>query len=102
METDSNMLPTAAAIGIAILDRDPPRDAKLATVTPAMSSITASADPVANIKIALPRMVHFHLRDKIGGKGVFNFRRQVPVRHGSRRHACALLQMRLSRSPIWS
>jgi sugar phosphate isomerase/epimerase len=33
----------------------------------------AGADPLQDIHFALPRLVHFHFKDKIGGKGVFNF-----------------------------
>lgn len=72
METDSNMLPTAA-IGVSILDRIDRPDTLGFNYDPGNVVYYTGADPVADIKIALPRMVHFHLKDKIGGKGVFNF-----------------------------
>jgi L-ribulose-5-phosphate 3-epimerase len=72
METDSNMLPTAA-IGIGILDRiDRPQTLGF-NYDPGNVVYYTGADPIADIQIALPRMVHFHFKDKIGGKGVFNF-----------------------------
>jgi sugar phosphate isomerase/epimerase len=72
METDSNMLPTAA-IGIAILDRiDRPKTLGF-NYDPGNVVYYTGADPIEDIKIALPRMVHFHFKDKVGGKGVFNF-----------------------------
>jgi L-ribulose-5-phosphate 3-epimerase len=72
METDSNMLPTAAA-GIAILDRiDRPQTLGF-NYDPGNVVYYTGADPIADIQIALPRLVHFHFKDKIGGKGVFNF-----------------------------
>ncbi len=33
----------------------------------------SGADPYEDIVYALPRLVHFHFKDKAGGKGVFNF-----------------------------
>ena len=72
METDSNMLPTAAA-GIAILDRIDRPETLGFNYDPGNVVYYTGADPIEDIKIALPRMVHFHLKDKIGGKGVFNF-----------------------------
>jgi L-ribulose-5-phosphate 3-epimerase len=72
METDSNMLPTAA-IGIAILDKINRPETLGFNYDPGNVVYYTGADPVADIKIALPRMVHFHLKDKIGGKGIFNF-----------------------------
>jgi L-ribulose-5-phosphate 3-epimerase len=72
METDSNMLPTAA-IGLDILKRID-RPGKIGfNYDPGNVVYYAGADPVEDIKLALPHMVHFHLKDKIGGKGVFNF-----------------------------
>jgi sugar phosphate isomerase/epimerase len=72
METDSNMLPTAA-VGVAILDRIDRPDTLGFNYDPGNVVYYTGADPVKDIEIALPRMVHFHLKDKIGGKGVFNF-----------------------------
>ena len=72
METDSNMLPTAA-IGIAILDRIN-RPGRIGfNYDPGNVVYYTGADPIEDIRIALPRMVHFHFKDKVGGKGVFNF-----------------------------
>ena len=72
METDSNMLPTAA-IGVAILDRIDRPDTLGFNYDPGNVVYYTGADPIEDIKIAIPRMIHFHLKDKIGGKGVFNF-----------------------------
>ena len=72
METDSNMLPTAA-IGVAILDRIDRPDSLGFNYDPGNVVYYTGADPIADIKIALPRMVHFHFKDKIGGKDMFNF-----------------------------
>jgi L-ribulose-5-phosphate 3-epimerase len=72
METDSNMLPTAAA-GITILDRiDRPQTLGF-NYDPGNVVYYTGADPIEDIQIALPRMVHFHFKDKVGGKGAFNF-----------------------------
>jgi L-ribulose-5-phosphate 3-epimerase len=72
METDSNMLPTAAA-GIAILDRIDRPGTLGFNYDPGNVVYYTGADPIEDIAIALPRMVHFHFKDKVGGKGVFNF-----------------------------
>lgn len=72
METDSNMLPTAK-IGVAILDRIGRPEVLGFNYDPGNVVYYTGADPVADIAYAIPRMVHFHLKDKIGGKGVFNF-----------------------------
>ena len=72
METDSNMLPTAEA-GVAILDRIGRPDVLGFNYDPGNVVYYAGADPLTDIGFALPRMVHMHLKDKIGGKGVFNF-----------------------------
>ncbi len=72
METDSNMLPTARAGG-AILDRIGRPEVVGFNYDPGNVIYYTGADPVADIAYALPRMVHFHLKDKIGGQGVFNF-----------------------------
>ena len=72
METDSNMLPTAA-IGVAILDRIDRPDSLGFNYDPGNVVYYTGADPIEDIRIALPRMVHFHFKDKIGGKDVFNF-----------------------------
>ena len=72
METDSNMLPTAK-IGVDILDRINRPDTLGFNYDPGNVVYYTGADPIADIAYALPRMVHFHFKDKIGGKGIFNF-----------------------------
>jgi L-ribulose-5-phosphate 3-epimerase len=72
METDSNMLPTAKA-GVAILDRIGRPDVLGFNYDPGNVIYYTGADPLTDIHFALPRLVHVHLKDKIGGKGVFNF-----------------------------
>ena len=72
METDSNMLPTAE-IGVAILDRIGRPDVLGFNYDPGNVVYYAGADPITDVRFALPRLVHFHFKDKIGGKGVFNF-----------------------------
>jgi len=72
METDSNMLPTAK-IGLEILDRINRPDVLGFNYDPGNVVYYAGADPIEDITYALPRMVHMHLKDKVGGKGVFNF-----------------------------
>jgi sugar phosphate isomerase/epimerase len=72
METDSNMLPTAQA-GVAILDRIDRPDVLGFNYDPGNVVYYTGADPLTDIHYALPRLVHFHFKDKIGGKGVFNF-----------------------------
>jgi sugar phosphate isomerase/epimerase len=72
METDSNMLPTAAA-GIAILDRIDRPGTLGFNYDPGNVVYYTGADPIEDIAYAIPRMVHFHFKDKIGGQGVFNF-----------------------------
>jgi sugar phosphate isomerase/epimerase len=72
METDSNMLPTAK-IGVEILDRIDRPEVLGFNYDPGNVIYYTGADPYEDITYALPRMVHFHLKDKIGGQGVFNF-----------------------------
>ncbi len=72
METDSNMLPTAK-IGVDILDRINRPEVLGFNYDPGNVIYYTGADPYEDITYALPRMVHFHLKDKIGGQGVFNF-----------------------------
>lgn len=72
METDSNMLPTAAA-GLPILERIGRPDTLGFNYDPGNVVYYAGADPLTDIDYALPRLVHVHLKDKIGGQGVFNF-----------------------------
>ncbi|CAN5780811.1 hypothetical protein BH24CHL4_BH24CHL4_17880 [soil metagenome] len=72
METDSNMLPTAKS-GAGILDRIDRPEVLGFNYDPGNVIYYTGADPYEDVQYALPRMVHFHLKDKIGGKGVFNF-----------------------------
>lgn len=72
METDSNMLPTAE-IGVGILERIDRPDVLGFNYDPGNVVYYTGADPMTDIRFALPSMVHFHFKDKIGGKGVFNF-----------------------------
>lgn len=72
METDSNMLPTAEA-GVAILDRIDRPDVLGFNYDPGNVIYYTGANPMTDLSFALPRLVHFHLKDKIGGKGVFHF-----------------------------
>ena len=72
METDSNMLPTAEA-GREILDRIDRPDVLGFNYDPGNVVYYTGADPLQDIYFALPRLVHVHLKDKIGGKGIFNF-----------------------------
>ena len=67
METDSNMLPTAEA-GVAILNRIGRPDVLGFNYDPGNVVYYAGADPLTDIRFALPRLVHLHLKDKIGGK----------------------------------
>src|SRR4051794_5007786 len=72
METDSNMLPTAK-IGGAILDRINRPDTLGFNYDPGNVIYYTGTDPLGDIGYAIPRMVHFHFKDKIGGQGVFHF-----------------------------
>jgi sugar phosphate isomerase/epimerase len=72
METDSNMLPTAEA-GVKILDRIDRPDVLGFNYDPGNVVYYTGANPLTDIAFALPRLVHFHFKDKIGGKGVFHF-----------------------------
>lgn len=72
METDSNMLPTAKA-GVAILDRINRPDTLGFNYDPGNVVYYTGADPIEDITYALPRLLHFHFKDKVGGKGIFNF-----------------------------
>jgi sugar phosphate isomerase/epimerase len=72
METDSNMLPTAEA-GVAILNRINRPDVIGFNYDPGNVVYYTGANPLTDIHYALPRLVHFHFKDKIGGRGVFHF-----------------------------
>lgn len=72
LETDSNLIPTAKA-GLAVLDRINRPGLVGFNYDPGNVIYYAGADPTEDIKHALPQMVHFHLKDKIGGEKVFHF-----------------------------
>jgi L-ribulose-5-phosphate 3-epimerase len=72
METDSNMLPTAE-IGVAILDRIDRPEVIGFNYDPGNVVYYTGADPMTDVYFALPRLVHFHFKDKIGGQGHFHF-----------------------------
>jgi sugar phosphate isomerase/epimerase len=72
METDSNMLPTAES-GVAILDRIGRPDVLGFNYDPGNVVYYTGADPMTDVYFALPRLVHVHFKDKIGGQGVFHF-----------------------------
>jgi sugar phosphate isomerase/epimerase len=72
METDSNMLPTAKE-GVAILDRIGRPEVIGFNYDPGNVVYYTGADPYTDIEYALPRLFHFHFKDKVGGKGVFHF-----------------------------
>jgi len=72
METDSNMLPTAK-VGVDILARIDRPGILGFNYDPGNVVYYTGADPVEAIDYALPQLVHFHFKDKIGGEGVFNF-----------------------------
>ena len=72
METDSNMLPTAE-VGVAILDHIGRPEVLGFNYDPGNVVYYTGADPLSDVYFALPRLIHFHFKDKIGGKGVFHF-----------------------------
>lgn len=72
METDSNMLPTAK-IGVDILARIDRPEVLGFNYDPGNVVYYTGADPIEDIDYALPQLVHFHFKDKIGGQGIFNF-----------------------------
>lgn len=72
LETDSNMLPTAE-VGERLLDRIDRPGAIGFNYDPGNVVYYTGADPLTDIAYAVSRLVHFHLKDKIGGQGVFNF-----------------------------
>lgn len=72
LETDSNMLPTAK-IGVDILAQINRPDVVGFNYDPGNVVYYTGADPTEDIQYALPQMVHFHFKDKVGGQGVFNF-----------------------------
>ncbi|MGD9712601.1 MAG: sugar phosphate isomerase/epimerase family protein [Thermomicrobiales bacterium] len=72
METDSNMLPTAK-IGVEILAKINRPGILGFNYDPGNVIYYTGADPYEDIMYALPQLVHFHLKDKKGGQGVFDF-----------------------------
>jgi sugar phosphate isomerase/epimerase len=71
IETDSNLLPTAE-IGRRILD-DIGHDWVQFNYDPGNVLYYVGAAPEEDVEFALPRLGHFHLKDKRGGKGVADF-----------------------------
>ena len=72
METDGITMPTAE-IGVAILDRIGRTDVIGFNYDPTNMIYYAAGDSQMDIAYALPRPVHLHLKDKVGGKGDFHF-----------------------------
>lgn len=72
LETDSNLIPTAKA-GLEVLDRINRPGLVGFNYDPGNVIYYAGADPLEDVKHALPHMVHFHLKDKLGGEKEFNF-----------------------------
>lgn len=71
IETDSNLLPTAA-IGVEILERiDHPWVG--INYDPGNVIYYTGAVPEEDIELALPHLGHVHLKDQRGGKGVADF-----------------------------
>ena len=71
IETDSNLLPTAET-GIAILEEIGHPWIQI-NYDPGNVVYYAGANPEEDIKHALPRLGHVHLKDKRGGRDVFDF-----------------------------
>ena len=72
LETDSTMLPSATE-GLAILQQLGQHPALGLTFDTGNVVYYAGVDPVADIASAIPAMVHLHIKDQRGGKGVFDF-----------------------------
>jgi len=71
LETDSNLLATARD-GVKILEAIG-RSVVRMNYDTGNVIYYADADPLEDIKHALPHLAHMHLKDKIGGRKVFNF-----------------------------
>jgi L-ribulose-5-phosphate 3-epimerase len=71
IETDSNLMPTAK-VGRAILD-EIGRASVGINYDPGNVVYYAGDDPIEDVAYALPVLGHMHLKDKRGGKGVFDF-----------------------------
>jgi L-ribulose-5-phosphate 3-epimerase len=71
IETDSNLLPTAEA-GVRLLDAIG-HDWIQINYDPGNVVYYTGARPEDDIKVALDRIGHVHLKDKRGGKGVLDF-----------------------------
>ena len=71
IETDSNLMPTAA-VGLQILERIG-RPSIGINYDPGNVVYYAGASPEDDLRHALPHLGHFHLKDKRGGKGVADF-----------------------------
>jgi sugar phosphate isomerase/epimerase len=83
LETDSNMLPTAA-IGAKVLDEIGHPWLQM-NYDPGNVVYFASERPEEDVRHALGRLGHVHLKDKRGGKGVLTSRRSARASSTSRR-----------------
>jgi sugar phosphate isomerase/epimerase len=71
IETDSNLMPTAE-VGLRILDEIGRPEVGI-NYDPGNVVYYIGADPKTDVKHALGRLGHVHLKDKRGGKDVFDF-----------------------------
>jgi L-ribulose-5-phosphate 3-epimerase len=71
IETDSNLLPTAA-VGMKLLGEIGHPWIGI-NYDPGNVVYYTGAKPEEDIRLALPRLGHFHLKDKRGGEGVLDF-----------------------------
>lgn len=71
IETDSNLMPTAE-VGLRILD-EIGRPLVGINYDPGNVVYYTGADPKTDVRHALDRLGHVHLKDKRGGEGVFDF-----------------------------
>lgn len=91
LETDSNLLPTARA-GVALLDEIGDDWIEI-NYDPGNVVYYTGARPEADLKEALGRIGHFHLKDQRGGKGVLDF---PPLGDGEIDVAALLADLRAS------
>jgi L-ribulose-5-phosphate 3-epimerase len=71
LETDSNLLPTAE-VGVGLLDEIGHPWIRI-NYDPGNVVYYAGAKPEEDLRHALPRLGHVHIKDKRGGKGVLDF-----------------------------
>jgi sugar phosphate isomerase/epimerase len=71
IETDSNLLPTAE-VGVGLLDEIGHPWIRI-NYDPGNVVYYAGAKPEEDLRHALPRLGHVHIKDKRGGKGVLDF-----------------------------